>query len=167
VQLQVQGSVARNVRDLIKSLAYARLPLQPAVVWNGVDSRVYACPLVRRDAGSSGCPARNTTIVFPGHGPIPGQPPKVTVTSDSGSPPPSMVSSLFSTTITVPPNSETFSDFSIVTGLSVTPSGSFNPPPSGITTILPTAAYESGLSLIFSLATILGSSVAIGVNTAT
>jgi hypothetical protein len=67
VQLQVQGYVARNVRDLIKSLAYARLPLQPAVVWNGIDSREYLCP-VRRDAGSSGCPARNTTIVPPAHG---------------------------------------------------------------------------------------------------
>jgi len=61
VQLQVPGSVARNVRDLIKALAYARLPLQPAVVWNGIDSREIYCP-VRRDAGSSGCPARNTTL---------------------------------------------------------------------------------------------------------
>jgi len=61
VQLQVPGSVARNVRDLIKALAYARLPLQPAVVWNGIDSREIYCP-VRRDAGSSGCPTRNTTL---------------------------------------------------------------------------------------------------------
>ena len=60
-QIQVQGSVARNVRDLIKSLAYARRALQPAVVWNGIDSLQIHCP-VRRDAGSSGCPARNTTL---------------------------------------------------------------------------------------------------------
>jgi hypothetical protein len=57
----VPGSVARNMRDLIKSLAYARVPDQPLVVWNGIDSReIYYCP-VRRDAGVSGCPARNTT----------------------------------------------------------------------------------------------------------
>jgi hypothetical protein len=61
-RLQVPGSVARNVRDLIKSLAYARLPLQPAVVWNGIDSRQHPCPAAaRRDAGSPGCPAPNTT----------------------------------------------------------------------------------------------------------
>jgi len=60
-QLLVPGSVGRNVRDLIKSLAYARLPLQPAVVWNGIDLRQIQCA-VRRDAGSSGCPARNTTV---------------------------------------------------------------------------------------------------------
>ena len=50
------------MRDLIKSLAYARLPLQPAAVWNGIDSRQIQCP-VRRDTGSSGCPARNTTTL--------------------------------------------------------------------------------------------------------
>jgi len=64
-QLLVPGSVARNVRDLIKSLAYARLPNQPAVLWNGIDSGEIYCP-VRRDAGSSACPARNTTSsIFP------------------------------------------------------------------------------------------------------
>jgi len=125
-QLQVQGYVARNVRDLIKSLAYARLPLQPAVVWNGIDSRDYLCPLVRRDAGSSGCPARNTTIVPSAHGTIPV--PKLTVTSSSSSAPPSMASSLFSTII-VPSSSKIPG---IVTGLSATPSVSSNPPPSSI-----------------------------------
>ena len=44
----------------IKSLGYSRLFIQPAVVWNGIDSRQFYCP-VRRDAGSSGCPARNAT----------------------------------------------------------------------------------------------------------
>jgi hypothetical protein len=163
VRLQVPGSVARNVRDLIKSLAYARLPLQPTVVWNGIDSRQFQCP-VRRDARSSGCPARNTTIVLPAYGTIPGQPPKVIVTSSSSSPP-SMVSSLFST-ITVPPNS-IISSFSIVTALLATPSDNFNPLPSGVKTILPTAIHESGFSLIISLATIVGSSVAIGVTVTT
>ena len=77
VQFLVPGFVARNVRDLIKSLAYARLPLQPTVVWNGIDSRQFQCP-VRRDAGSSGCPARNTTVpivpptVTPSSNPLPG-----------------------------------------------------------------------------------------------
>jgi len=60
-RLLVPGSVARNVRDLIQSLAYARLPNQPVLMWNGIDSRQIYCP-VRRDVGSSGCPARNTTL---------------------------------------------------------------------------------------------------------
>jgi len=152
VQIQAQGHVARNVRDLIKSLAYARLPLQPAVVWNGIDSRNYFCPMVRRDAGSTECPAQNTTIVYPAHGTTPGQSPKVTLTSSSSSPPPSMSSSLFSTT-TGPPTAK-IPSASIVTGLSATP-GSFNPLPSGIRTILPTAIYESGSSLIIPLTTVI------------
>jgi len=151
VPLLVPGSVARNVRDLIKSLAYARLPYEPAVAWNGIDSRQFQCP-VRRDGGSSDCLARNTTIVLPAHGTIPGQSPEVTVTSSSSSSPPSMVSSQFSA-ITVPP----ISSVNNVTGLLATPSGNFNALPSGITTILPTAIYESGFSLIISLATIVGS----------
>jgi len=61
VRLQVPGSVAKNVRDLIRSLAYERLPFQPVVAWNGIDSRQIHCP-VRRDTESSGCPARNTTL---------------------------------------------------------------------------------------------------------
>jgi hypothetical protein len=51
-QIQVPGSVAKNVRNLIQSLAYERFRLQPSVVWNGIDSRqIYYCP-VRRHAGS-------------------------------------------------------------------------------------------------------------------
>jgi len=109
VQLLVPGSVARNVRDLIKSLAYARLPLQPAVVWNGIDSQQIYCP-VRRDTRSPGCPAQNTTSPIgppvhstpgslPTHPTIPGQPPKVTTTSSSNPPPPSNAAG--SLTITV------------------------------------------------------------------
>src|SRR5258708_36179193 len=84
-RIQVQGSVARNVRDLIKGLAYARHPLQPAVVWNGIDSRQIQCP-VRRDA-SSGCPAVNTTLPIgaPSHT-MPSRTPKATATSSSSSP---------------------------------------------------------------------------------
>ena len=131
VQLIVPGSVARNVRDLIKSLGYARLPRQPTVVWNGIDSRQFQCP-VRRDARFSECPAQNTTTVLPPHGTTPSQSSKVTVTSSSSSPPPSVVSSQFST---VPP----ISSVSIVTGLLATPSGNFNPLPHVVATILLTA----------------------------
>ena len=102
-QLLVQGSVAKEVRDLIKSLAYARLADQPVVLWNGIDSQDIYCP-VRRDAGSSACPAQNTTSPIgppvPVHtktlgGPptpkpaIQGQSPKVTATSSSNPSPPS------------------------------------------------------------------------------
>jgi hypothetical protein len=81
-QIQVPGSVARNVRDLIRSLAYARSPLQPVVAWNGIDSRQTQCP-VRRDAGSSGCPVRNTTsTVIPPQSP-PSQGPKSTLSLSS------------------------------------------------------------------------------------
>jgi len=92
-QIQVPGSVARNVRDLIRSLAYARSPLQPVVAWNGIDSRQIQCP-VRRDAGSSGCPVRNTTSVIPPQSP-PSQGPKSI--SSSSSP--------FSTIAVIPPQS--------------------------------------------------------------
>ena len=70
------------MRDLIKELAYARRPLQPAVVWNGIDSRQVQCP-VRRDA-SSGCPVVNTTLPF-GVPPytIPSRTPKPMTTSSS------------------------------------------------------------------------------------
>jgi len=110
VRLQVPGSVTRNVRDLIKSLAYARLPLQPAVVWNGIDSRRIVCP-VRRDAASPACPARNTTspigppvhTTMPGdlptHPTIPGQ---VTATSSS-SPPPSITTTTLTSSSNSPP----------------------------------------------------------------
>src|SRR6266568_9452946 len=82
-QILVARSVAKNVRDLIKSLAYARLALQPVVAWNGIDSRQIQCP-VRRDARSPGCPAlNNTSPVVPPPRTTPGQPPKVTVTSSS------------------------------------------------------------------------------------
>jgi len=100
----VPGSVARNVRDLIKSLAYARRPLQPAVVWNGIDSTQVQCP-VRRDVGPSGCPARNMTSVTspkvpPGHRTIPSQSPKV-MTSRFNSP---SITSVIASSITVPFN---------------------------------------------------------------
>ena len=52
-QLLVPGFVAMNVRDLIKSLAYARLPLQPTVIWNGIDSRQFQCPVLS-SASSAG-----------------------------------------------------------------------------------------------------------------
>ena len=73
------------MRDLIKELAYARRPLQPAVVWNGIDSRQVQCP-VRRDA-SSGCPVVNTTLPF-GVPPytIPSRIPKPMMTSSSSAP---------------------------------------------------------------------------------
>ena len=141
VQLLVPGSVARNVRDLIKSLAYARLPDQPVVLWNGIDSREIYCP-VRRDAGSSGCPARNATSPIsppvqtktPGSRPnpvIPGQSPKVTATSSSNSPLPSNAAG--SLTITVHSSSDSFSlmiDPSATTTATVTLASGSNSLPS-------------------------------------
>ena len=113
VQLQVPGSVARNVRDLIKSLAYARLPLQPAVVWNGIDSRQIQCP-VRRDTGSSGCPARNTTL--------PNVPPATPISKPR---PPGTATSTLTSSVTSssnPPTSSIVTDTSTTT---VTSSSSF------------------------------------------
>ena len=117
-RLMVQGSVARNVRDLIKSLAYGRQPLQPAVVWNGIDSRQIACP-VRRDIGSSGCPARNTTLPnFPPATRPPSRKSATTVTPSSSNP-----SSIPMTTSSSNPFKP--SESSIVTDLSTTSSESF------------------------------------------
>ena len=82
-RLLVPGSVARNVRDLIRSLAYSRLPDQPVVIWNGIDSQEIYCP-VRRDVGSLGCPARNTTLpIVPPVTPIPIPLPPSTTTGTS------------------------------------------------------------------------------------
>jgi len=131
VRLQVPGSVARNVRDLIKSLAYIRLPLrtQPAVAWNGIDSRQYHCP-IRRDAESAGCPARNTTLpigppvrtTIPGGPAHPTKPGQSSVTSTSNSPP-------AGGTITVPSGSTP-------PGMVITVISSYNSPPPGMSITL-------------------------------
>ena len=125
VQLLVPGSVARNVRDLIRSLAYARLPDQPMVIWNGIDSREIYCP-VRRDVGSSGCPAQNTTLpITPPVTPIHNPPPHGTTTSvKSGSTPPSpsTLTGKHTSTVTpgsIPPLSSTTTD-------STTPNGGYS-----------------------------------------
>ena len=149
-QLLVQGSVAKEVRDLIKSLAYARLTDQPVVLWNGIDSQEIYCP-VRHDAGSSACPAQNTTSLIgppvpvhtktPGGPPTPkpaiqGQSPKVTATSSSKSSNPSPPSNAVGLlTIMVPSSFDSLS-FSLVRGplattsTTVTPAGSAGPIPS-------------------------------------
>ena len=129
-RLMVPGSVARNVRDLIKSLAYARLPLQPAVVWNGIDSRQIACPARRDTARSPGCPARNTTLPI---NPPPTKPPSgkstTTVTSSSTNPPtPSIPTSTF---IAI-----------------VTPSSNPLPSESSMVTVSPTTSNESGTTTL-------------------
>jgi hypothetical protein len=97
-QLQVPGSVARNVRDLIRSLAYARRPAQPAVVWNGINSLQISCP-VRRDLERSQCPAQtpNTTPpLVPPATPKSKPRPSSSMTSSSSPPPsnPSFLSSV-------------------------------------------------------------------------
>jgi len=138
VQLLVPGSVARNVRDLIKSLAYARLQLQPAVVWNGIDSReIYYCP-VRRDAG---CPARNTTIpnVPPAASSSNPPPPSTTVgtsttmltsTGSSNSPTSSITSDTLTTTVISSSNSLSSS---IATDLLTTSNGGGESPTLAVT----------------------------------
>jgi len=152
VRLQVPGSVARNVRDLIKSLAYIRLPLrtQPAVAWNGIDSRQYHCP-IRRDAGSAGCPARNTTIpigppvrtTIPGGPAHPTKPGQSSVTSSPNSPP-------AGGTITVPSGSTS-------PGMIITLISSYNSPPPGMTITLTlsssttTTSHDEGETSVISL----------------
>jgi len=96
-RLLVPGSVARNVRDLIRSLAYPRHFLQPAVVWNGVDSGQFYCP-VRRDA--SVCPAQNATLpIAPPAIPSPGVATGTSTTSvtSSSNPPTSSIATAIST----------------------------------------------------------------------
>ncbi|KAK1622266.1 peptidase S8/S53 domain-containing protein [Colletotrichum phormii] len=42
-RLQVPGSVATNVKEMVKSLAYSRVEGEPAVIWNGINPRGLAC----------------------------------------------------------------------------------------------------------------------------
>ncbi|KAF4777788.1 hypothetical protein HER10_EVM0007506 [Colletotrichum scovillei] len=42
-RLQVPGSVATNVKEMVKSLAYSRVEGEPAVIWNGIDPRNFRC----------------------------------------------------------------------------------------------------------------------------
>jgi len=166
-QLLVQGSVAKEVRDLIKSLAYARLTDQPVVLWNGIDSQEIYCP-VRHDAGSSACPAQNTTSLIgppvpvhtktPGGPPTPkpaiqGQSPKVAATSSSNPSPPS--NAVGSLTIMVPSSFDSLY-FSLVRGplattsTTVTLAGSAGPIPSlpsSITTLNSSTTTYGGESL--------------------
>ena len=131
-RLQVPGSVARNVRDLIKELAYARRALQPAVVWNGIDSRQIQCP-VRRDA-SSGCPASNTTLPI-GPPPQTRPPTKGTATSSS-----SALSSLPGGGLTI---TSALSFVSVVTNSSAkTTSSSISNPPLTASKLDPPSATE-------------------------
>src|SRR6266545_224131 len=149
VQLLVPGSVARNVRDLIKSLAYARQALQPAVVWNGIDSRDVRCP-VRRDTGSSGCPARNTTLPIG---------PPATFNSNSS---PTTTTETSTTTVTsssnLPPSSTATSTSTITM---VTSSSNPLPSESSIATDFPTTSSDGGESSTITPTISLGGSTEI------
>jgi hypothetical protein len=101
VRLLVPGSVARNVRDLIKSLAYARLPLQPAVAWNGIDSRQHPCPAAARRDAAQECPALNTTQPIVPPNPTTPSHPKVTVPPSSNNLPSSIGTTDLSTSSTM------------------------------------------------------------------
>ncbi|KAK1689609.1 peptidase S8/S53 domain-containing protein [Colletotrichum godetiae] len=50
-RLQVPGSVATNVKEMVKSLAYSRVEGEPAVIWNGIDPRGLACSAPGSSAG--------------------------------------------------------------------------------------------------------------------
>src|SRR6266545_330763 len=154
-RLQVPGSVARNVRDLIKELAYARRALQPAVVWNGIDSRQIQCP-VRRDA-SSGCPALNTTLPIGRPPPQTRPPTKGTATSSSSAP-----SSLPKGGLTITQASSILSIVGPVTDLSAmtTSSSTFNPPLSiTVSELDPPSVTEGGSSSTLVIS--VGSSVVV------
>ena len=121
-RLLVPGSVARNVRDLIKSLAYSRLFIQPAVVWNGIDSRQFHCP-VRRDAGSAGCPVRNSTLpIIPPATPSPSIATGTSTTSVTSSSSPPTSSTATATSTTTVTSSSSSSSYTTATDSSTTSS---------------------------------------------
>jgi hypothetical protein len=53
------GHVARDIKSIIRTLSYPRLPDEPRVIWNGVDDYDCCDCLGRRDDSSSQC---STTI---------------------------------------------------------------------------------------------------------
>jgi hypothetical protein len=141
-QLLVWGSVARNVRDLIKSLAYARVPDHPLVIWNGIDSREIYCP-VRCDAGVSGCPARNTTL-----------PNVPRVTSSSNPPHPSTATGMSTTSSSYPLSSST----SITTDSSTT---SYDGSSSSFIETITIVSWQVGVASVVAINTPQASSLAI------
>jgi hypothetical protein len=59
----VEGYVAKDIKSIIKTLSYPRLPDEPMVIWNGVDNYECCGCLGRRDNNSSQCSTNTTSMV--------------------------------------------------------------------------------------------------------
>ncbi|KXH25454.1 hypothetical protein CSIM01_09248 [Colletotrichum simmondsii] len=114
-RLQVPGSVATNVKEMVKSLAYSRVEGEPAVIWNGIDPRGLACSAPgssagrRRQAAPSGgagsCQATSVASAAPTSTSAPEAP-----TSTSGPAPTSAAPSSSASAQPSPPPKPTWSD---------------------------------------------------------
>ncbi|KXH35602.1 hypothetical protein CSAL01_02825 [Colletotrichum salicis] len=114
-RLQVPGSVATNVKEMVKSLAYSRVEGEPAVIWNGIDPRSLACSAPgstagrRRQAAPSGgagaCQATSIASAAPTSTSAPEAP-----TSTSGPAPTSAAPSSSASAQPSPPPKPTWSD---------------------------------------------------------
>ncbi|KAG7059319.1 alkaline proteinase [Colletotrichum scovillei] len=114
-RLQVPGSVATNVKEMVKSLAYSRVEGEPAVIWNGIDPRGLACSAPgssagrRRQAAPSGgagsCQATSVASAAPTSTSAPEAP-----TSTSGLAPTSAAPSSSTSAQPSPPPKPTWSD---------------------------------------------------------
>ncbi|KAI3559218.1 hypothetical protein CABS01_02393 [Colletotrichum abscissum] len=114
-RLQVPGSVATNVKEMVKSLAYSRVEGEPAVIWNGIDPRGLACSAPgssagrRRQAAPSGgagsCQATSVASAAPTSTSVPEAPTSTTVPAPTSAAPSSSASAQPS-----PPPKPTWSD---------------------------------------------------------
>ncbi|UQC86198.1 uncharacterized protein CLUP02_11698 [Colletotrichum lupini] len=114
-RLQVPGSVATNVKEMVKSLAYSRVEGEPAVIWNGIDPRGLACSAPgssagrRRQAAPSGgagsCQATSVASAAPTSTSVPKAPTSTSVPAPTSAAPSSSASAQPS-----PPPKPTWSD---------------------------------------------------------
>ncbi|KAK1470308.1 hypothetical protein CCUS01_06410 [Colletotrichum cuscutae] len=114
-RLQVPGSVATNVKEMVKSLAYSRVEGEPAVIWNGIDPRGLACSAPgssagrRRQAAPSGgagsCQATSVASAAPTSTSVPEAPTSTSVPAPTSAAPSSSASAQPS-----PPPKPTWSD---------------------------------------------------------
>ncbi|KAK0373722.1 hypothetical protein CLIM01_08936 [Colletotrichum limetticola] len=114
-RLQVPGSVATNVKEMVKSLAYSRVEGEPAVIWNGIDPRGLACSAPgssagrRRQAAPSGgagsCQATSVASAAPTSTSVPEAPTSTSVPAPTSAAPSSSGSAQPS-----PPPKPTWSD---------------------------------------------------------